>query len=71
MTELTTEAIKFVQEHPHIKSQIAEACNCSDYSVRRWLKQNHVMLTTYDCIQVIKRTSKLKLSQIVQDKKTI
>lgn len=69
MTELTPAAIKFVQQHPHVKSQIAVACNCSDFSVRRWLIQNHVMLTTYDCLKTIQRTSKLKMNQIVQEKK--
>ena len=68
MTELTSAAIKFVQQHPHVKSQIAVACGCSDFSVRRWLIANHIMLTTRDSLTVIKRASKMKLNEIIKDK---
>jgi hypothetical protein len=51
-----------------IRNLIAAACDVSEQSVRRWVSDNNVMLTTASALKVIREETGLKDSQILEEK---
>lgn len=63
--KLTTKALEFLRESIQARTRLALAVGKHVDSVERWIRENHVMLTTATSLQVIREESGLTDDEIL------
>ncbi len=65
---LTQRAINYIRLNEQLKGCIADKSRVTARTVNRWLSTNHVMLTTWQSLQIIRKFTGLTYEEILDQK---